>query len=104
MPNTYVKKVQLYNVTDESNVVSIFNSAPETVQSFNIIKDHDMRFQTASAGKATYITFELSSQVISIDRKVYSLLDYLGSLGGLAGALTAMARFLILVLQFRALH
>ena len=36
------------------------------------------------------ITYELSRDLDKVNRKVYSILDYLGDIGGLAGALVSL--------------
>ena len=48
------------------------------------------------------ITYELSPDLHVIRRQVYSLLDYLGDLGGLAGALHGLFGLSIIVFQYKA--
>ena len=48
------------------------------------------------------ITYELSPDRHIIRRQVYSLLDYLGDIGGLAGALHALFTFLVIFFQYKA--
>ena len=48
------------------------------------------------------VTYELSRSRRIIRRKVYSLLDWLGDIGGLAGAMKALATASIIVFQYKA--
>ena len=48
------------------------------------------------------ITYEFSRDLAVIKRKVYGFLDFMGDLGGLAGALHASFTALVIVLQFRS--
>ena len=43
------------------------------------------------------ITYELDRDLQTISRKVYGILDWLGDIGGLAGALKALFTALIIV-------
>ena len=47
------------------------------------------------------IAYELSRDLNVVSREVYSILDYLGDIGGLAGSLKAFMGALILLLQYR---
>ena len=48
------------------------------------------------------ITYELDRDLQTISRKVYGILDWLGDIGGLAGALKALFTALIIVFQYKA--
>ena len=48
------------------------------------------------------ITYELNRDLHRINRKVYGILDWLGSIGGLAGALKALFSVLVIVFQYKA--
>ena len=48
------------------------------------------------------VTYELNRDLRIVRRSVYSFLDLLGELGGLAGALHAFFSVTIIILQFRA--
>ena len=47
------------------------------------------------------ITYELSRDLNIIRRKVYGLLDFLGDLGGLAGALRGLFTVVVLLFQYK---
>ena len=47
------------------------------------------------------ITYELDRDSKTIQRKVYGLLDWLGDIGGLAGALMALFTALIIIFQHK---
>ena len=47
------------------------------------------------------ITYELSRDLNKIRRKVYGLLDFLGDLGGLAGALRGLFTVVVLLFQYK---
>lgn len=48
------------------------------------------------------ITYELDRDLTRIRRKVFSFLDWLGAIGGLAGALRALFGILIILFQYKA--
>ena len=48
------------------------------------------------------ITYELSPDFFMIRRQVYTLLDYMGDIGGLAGALHGLFTVTIIVFQYKA--
>ena len=48
------------------------------------------------------ITYELSRDLRIVRRKVYGILDFLGDIGGLAGALRALFAALIIIFQYKA--
>ena len=48
------------------------------------------------------ITYELSQDLTIIRRKVYNLLDLLGDIGGLAGALRALFTVAVIIFQYKA--
>ena len=48
------------------------------------------------------ITYELDRDLLVIRRKVYGILDFLGDIGGLAGALKALFAALVIVFQYKA--
>lgn len=50
----------------------------------------------------TVITYELNRDLSIIKRKVFSILDFLGSIGGLAGALIAIFSIAIVIFQYKA--
>lgn len=47
------------------------------------------------------ITYELSRDLNIIRRKVYGLLDFLGDIGGLAGALRALFAGIVIIFQYK---
>ena len=47
------------------------------------------------------ITYELNRDLHRVNRKVYGVLDWLGSIGGLAGALRALFSVLVVVFQYK---
>ena len=50
----------------------------------------------------TVITYEFNRDLSMIKRKVFSILDFLGSIGGLAGALVALFSVAIIIFQYKA--
>lgn len=48
------------------------------------------------------ITYEMSRDLLSVNRKVYSVLDLLGDVGGLTGSLHAIFALAIFVFQYKA--
>ena len=48
------------------------------------------------------VTYELSRDLRIIRRSVYSILDLLGDIGGLAGALRALFSFAVIIFQYKA--
>ena len=48
------------------------------------------------------VTYELSPDFFMIRRQVYTLLDYMGDIGGLAGALHGLFVVTIIVFQYKA--
>jgi hypothetical protein len=50
------------------------------------------------------ITYELSRDLNQINRKVYSILEYLGDMGGLAGALFALFTVAVMIFQFKSVN
>jgi len=48
------------------------------------------------------ITYELDRDLVVIRRQVFGLLDWLGAIGGLAGALRGLFGVLIIVFQYKA--
>jgi len=48
------------------------------------------------------ITYELNRDLTIIRRQVFTFLDWLGAIGGLAGALKALFGLLIIVFQYKA--
>ena len=48
------------------------------------------------------ITYELSTDLFVVKRQVYTLLEYLGDLGGLAGALHGSFTLLVKVFLYKA--
>ena len=48
------------------------------------------------------ITYELNRDLRIIRRAVYSFLDLLGDIGGLAGALSALFTFIVIIFQYKA--
>ena len=72
---------------------------------FHVTANTDLRFNLKSDfSKRNFVSYEMSTDRTTVKRKIYGFLDYIGSLGGLAGALSSACRFVILLLQFRALH
>ena len=55
-----------------------------------------------SDGVQLSITYELSRDLMTISRKVYGFLDFLGDLGGLAGTLYTSFGAVIIVAQYKA--
>lgn len=47
------------------------------------------------------ITYELNRDLSIIRRKVYGILDFLGDIGGLAGALRALFATLVIFFQYK---
>ena len=47
------------------------------------------------------ITYELNRDLQIIRRKVYGILDFLGDLGGLAGALRGLFAVVVLIFQYK---
>ena len=50
------------------------------------------------------ISYEMDLDMISYDRRIYSVLDLVSDVGGLAGALFAAVRIICLVLRFYELE
>ena len=48
------------------------------------------------------ITYELDRDLSKVRRQVFTFLDWLGAIGGLAGALRALFGLLIIVFQYKA--
>ena len=47
------------------------------------------------------VTYELSRDLKIVRRKVYGILDFLGDMGGLAGALQALFAVVVVVFQYK---
>ena len=47
------------------------------------------------------VTYELSRDLKIVRRKVYGILDFLGDMGGLAGALQALFAAIIIIFQYK---
>ena len=74
-------------------------------------KDNLMMFKVSMGALRLYdfsdnvqmaVTYELSQDVTIIRRTVYSLLDLLGDIGGLAGALRALFTVAVIIFQYKA--
>lgn len=50
------------------------------------------------------LTFELDRDLKVIKRKVYSLMDWLGDLGGLSGSLYALFAALVIIFQYKIVY
>ena len=92
----YVLQTQL----DLSDSIGAVASAPEIYQLFTTeigpVRPYDFEDNTHMA-----ITYELSRDLNMIKRKVYGILDFLGDVGGLAGALKALFTVAVIVFQYK---
>ena len=66
------------------------------------IKSDTMRLHDFDDDIQLAITYELDRSRKVIRRKVYSILDWLGDIGGLAGAIKALFTASIILFQYRA--
>ena len=66
------------------------------------VRDGPLRMYDFPDNVQMAITYEFSRDLTVTRRKVYGFLDFMGDLGGLAGALHASLSAAIIILQYRA--
>ena len=79
------------SLASESEIFRIFNVVPGPLRMY----DFDDDVQLA-------ITYEFDRDLQVIRRKVYGFLDWMGDIGGLAGALHATFSAAIIIFQYKA--
>ena len=94
----YIKLTKL----DLSDNIGSVASSPEIYNMF-IVEPGPTRLYDFPYPDTTQlaITYELSRDLNIIRRKVYGVLDYLGDLGGLAGALRGLFTVIVLIFQYK---
>lgn len=81
---------EISTVTSSSDKLTMFAVVPGPVRSYDFFDNTQLA-----------ITYELSRDLQVIRRKVYGVLDFLGDLGGLAGALRALFTVVVIIFQYK---
>ena len=85
---------------DLTDKIGSVGSAPEEHFLF-VIEDGPFRLYDFPDTVQIAITYELNRDLKIVRRKVYGLLDFLGDIGGLAGALKGLFASLIVIFQYK---
>ena len=95
---TYYIQMTELNLDDEIFSVS---SSQEKLMMFSVVQG-PLRMYDFEDDVQLAITYEFARDLQVIRRKVYSFLDWMGDIGGLAGALHATFAAAIIVFQYKA--
>jgi hypothetical protein len=81
---------------DLSDKIGAVASAPDTLNMF-LVEAGPQRLYDFPDNTMVAITYELSRDLSIIRRQVYGILDFLGDVGGLAGALRGIFTVMVIV-------
>ena len=94
----YIKLTEL----DLSDAIGAVASPPDVYNMFEVqpgpVRLYDFPYPDTTQ---LAITYELNRDLQIIRRKVYGLLDFLGDLGGLAGALRGLFTVIVIIFQYK---